>query len=190
MNLAVEILLDLLEERGVRGAPLDDLQEELAHNLEERRISQELPTALETIKYALDKWLVDKIIDYCENERGASIGPPKWFIRPLPQEESDRLKKLPEVEKAVINLLRNNETEHGLGTMSEDELMSRLKESGFEVDFVPEPTDMVSDFYEPDNDHMVVWYYIVPQYERSEEYKKAMEEAAMRAFEKEIRYGG
>lgn len=187
MNSAVKELLGLLEKMGSKGAPLKDVEKELANSLEKRRNSQELSRASETIEYALDSWLVDKTIDYRKNERGFDIGEPKWFIRSLSQEESDTLKKLPDVKKAVIRILRNSETEYGVGTMREDELLSSLRESGFNVDYVPKVKDIVSVFYKSENDHMVAWLYIVPEDERSEEYKQAMHEAAMRAFDKEDR---
>lgn len=189
IDTAVELLLGLLENEGAKGVPLEDIEEDLANRLKDRRDSQELPNASETINYALDNWVVEKTIDDCENEEGVPIGPQIWFLRILTQEESEKLQNLSEAEKTVLRILRNQEDEHRLGTMRRDELLSRLKEAGFSVDNVPGPRSIVSDFYESKNDQMVAWYYLIPQYERSKEYKQAMHDAAMRAFEKEVRNG-
>ncbi len=142
----------------------------------------------QAIQHALDNWLIDKVIDYPLNSEGKEVGRLTWFLCPLSEEESDFLKNLPDIEKTVLKILRERETEYGLGTMSEEDLLLRLEELGFEADYVPIIEDRVSDFYEPENDELIAWYYLVPRFERTPEFKKTMKELDKLSLRKELRY--
>ncbi len=183
----VTILMDLLDTCDQTGLPLEDLEEALEDRIESHDDLKEPGLANQAIRHALDNWLIDKTIDYRRNKSGEEVGALIWFCRKLTQDESEKLRRLSEIEKETIRILRAQETEEGLGTMRERDLLEYLRAKGFETDFAPSIEDYVSDYFKTEDGENVEWIYLVPQFELTEEYKQGMRELDEMSLQKELR---
>ncbi|TFG09712.1 hypothetical protein EU538_04140 [Candidatus Thorarchaeota archaeon] len=187
LDKVVTILMDLLDSCDKRGLPLEDLEEALADRIRAESDIEGNDLANQAIRHALDNWLIDQTIDYRHNERGVEVGPLIWFCRKLTQEESEELKQLPDIEKETIRILREQQSEEGLGTMRERDLLEHLRSRGFETEFTPMIEDYVSDYFTTEDGELVEWIYLVPQFELSEDYKQGMRELDEMSLQKELR---
>jgi hypothetical protein len=187
LDKAVTILMDLLDSCDRRGLPLEDLEEALRDRIHAESDIDSNDLANQAIRYALDNWLIDKTIDYRHDESGEEVGPLIWFCRKLTQNESEKLRQMPEIKKETIRILREQETDVDLGRMRERDLLEYLRAKGFETDFAPYIEDYVSDYFIMEDGELVEWIYVVPQFELTEEYKQGMRELDEMSLQKELR---
>ncbi|TFG09711.1 hypothetical protein EU538_04135 [Candidatus Thorarchaeota archaeon] len=166
---AVAILLGILRDVRTRGAPFKWTKQELQRRIQEDLLLDSSELASRAIESALDHWLVDKTIDNPRNENGEPIDAETWFLRLLTEKESESLRKLPDHKKAVIRLLREQETEEDLGCITEADLLSELENLGFEEEYVSRIEGKVSTFYGSESGEPIKWYYLIPQSELSDE---------------------
>jgi len=138
------------------------------------------------IEYALENWLIHKIPAQPHPETGLPLTRRAWFVYRLSEEQAEEYRNLPEVKKAFLRLLQSCESEKLLGNIGEDAAIQKLRERGFDVDSVPWIKGETSVSYNRKGAKPRKWYYLTPWYERTEEYKKAMEEADRKAYEKEL----
>ena len=176
----VKVLIELLSQSDSKGVQLDALKATLRDRLISDSSGNPQTDASKIIQYALDNWIVDKVIDDPE-----PIGPPVWFIKILDDEGVKFYCGLPEVEKAAIKILRTSEYDGELGTIREDVLLRHLHELGFDVERIPFVSEVMSISFTSDNEKMVRIWHITPQFELSDEFKKFMEEAE-RAHEEKL----
>jgi hypothetical protein len=166
---AVAILLDILRDAGRRGAPFNWTKRELEARIQDDLSLDNQELASRAIEYALDQWLVEKTIDNPRNKDGEPIDEETWFLRLLTEKESKFLCNLPDKKKAVIKILREQETEEGLGCMTEVDLLSELEALGFKEEYVSRMEGKVSTCYGSENGELVKWYYLIPQSELSDD---------------------
>ena len=140
----------------------------------------------DAIEYALENWLIHKIPAEASPETGLPLTKRAWFVYRLSEEEAEEYRNLTEVKKAFLRLLQSCESEKLLGNIGEDTAIRKLRERGFDVDTVPWIKGETSVSYNRKDAKPRKWYYLTPWYERTEEYKKAMEEADRKAYEKEL----
>lgn len=180
---SVTVLLEILLEAEPQGLPIED-----ARALLKRRVEAPDSNSVDqVIQYALDNWLVDKTIDYCRDSSGEEVGELRWFLRPLGEDESKEMRALPEIKKEIIRILRGQDTERGIGMIRAEELLSKLREKGFDPHIIPTIENRVSDVFKTEDDKLVEWYYLVPQFELTEEYKQMNEELDEISLQKELR---
>jgi hypothetical protein len=61
--------------------------------------------------------------------------------------------------------------------MSEENLLSELRKMGFDAEWVPIIKDRTGDFFKLQDDKKLVrWWHIIPEYEKTEDEKRALEE--------------
>jgi len=176
MSEAVSILLDLLLAAGERGLPLAVASRELEMRLSKKGLPDVSSLARATIETALDEWLIDKVID---DPLGFDVTGPHgdvWFLRVPQEEKTQNLQSLPEVERKFLRLLHAVDIDRGLGMMREDVAIAKLREMGFDINYVPWIDDRLETQYEWQDGEPVKWYCLIPEYLRTEEHKKALEE--------------
>ncbi len=177
------LLLEILREAGPQGLPVEDVRALL-----EKRIDyQDAGSPDQVIEYALDNWLIDKTIDYCRDTRGVEVGELRWFLRALSEEESEELKQLPDIKKQIIRILRRQETERGLGMIRAEELLEKLRNKGFETQYVPIADIRVSDVFKAEEGKLVKWIRLIPEFELTEDFKQTMKELEDMSLRKDIR---
>lgn len=130
---------------------------------------------------------MDKTIDYPTDEDELPTWQRTWFLKLLSKEESIRLQQLSDVKRAFLRLLHECETEKKLGAIREQDALQKLEELGFSVKKVPWIPDKLSTFYERENGKPVIWYYLTPQDELSEDFKTMMKEADRKEGERQHR---
>ncbi|MFX1606746.1 MAG: hypothetical protein ACFFDD_12700 [Promethearchaeota archaeon] len=168
-NEAVTVLIELLENTKSKQMPLRELiirlQENQDININARTV----------IEYALDNWIVDKILDYDDNSE-ESIGKPVWFIRILDENEIEILRNLSKEAKCLLKILRKSDTDGVLGVASTSDLIKTLHERGHDLDLVPHIPGRVDDFFKTVEGELVQFHYLIPEDEKSEEYKAGLRE--------------
>ena len=167
----VKILIELITESGVRAIPLDKAKNKLEERLKSLSDKAIETDAFKVIQYALDNWIIDKIID----EQPAN-GQLVWYINDLDKEESQFYHELSNLEKAVIKILRTCEDGDMIGRIKEDDLLSRLRELGFTVQSIPYIPNKTYVSFTRENGDVIRWWYLVTQFELSDSYKEHMDE--------------
>ena len=178
----VETLLSYLNQTP-HGIPLDEIKIKLSENSELKDSSNRKEVINEAIEYALDNWLIDKVIDSPTYEDGIPVGSPTWLLKKLEKDESNELQSLPAAKKAYLKILRSSGDSAYLGMISEDDALKRLGELGFELDRAPHISDRTQIIFDYDEGKLVRWCSLIPEFEKTEEAKQAirqLEEKNMR----------
>ncbi len=169
----VDILIELLENTELNKIPQRELEYELQKIL---RINDSIEVDTRTvIQYALDNWMIDKILDYDDNSN-ESVGQLVWFLCTLNEKEAEALRILPKVVKCFIKILRSSNTTGNLGVVRADEVLRVLYEHDYDIEHVPYILGKTDDFFRPEDGKLVQFHYIVPEDEKSEEYKASLSE--------------
>ncbi len=166
---AITVLIELLDIEETKQIPL-------------RRLVPKLQTHLDTstdastiIEYALDNWIVDKILDYDDSSE-ESIGRPVWFIRLLSEKDTETLRNLSDANKAFLKMLRNSNEEENRGAIRADDVLRALREEGYEIEFTPNIPSKTDECYRFDNDESTLFCYLIPEDEKTEEYLAGLRE--------------
>ncbi len=169
----IDILIELLENTELNKTPQRDLEYDLQKILQVNdRIEVD---AKEVIQYALDNWMIDKILDYDDNSN-ESVGQLVWFLCTLNEKEAEALRILPEAVKCFIKILRSSNTTGNLGVVRADETLSVLHKHGYDIEYVPFISGKTDDFFRLEDGKLVQYHYLVPEVEKSEEYKARLSE--------------
>lgn len=171
----VKILLSHLDDNP-HGIPATDVRQIMRDNkaLQEKERLDELVDR--AIEFALDRWLIDKVIDSPKYKDNVPVGSHTWLLRKPNEQESEELRSLPEVEQAYLRLLHSCEDPKSLGLMEESEVVQRLRQQGFDIEDPPHITGRTSISFRKDGDELVSWCRIIPEYEKTEEAKQAIRE--------------
>jgi hypothetical protein len=170
---AVAILIELLENTDTKQIPLRKLVNRLHKTLQANPgINTDASTIIE---YALDNWIVDKILDYDDSSE-ESIGRPVWFIRILNEKEVEILRNLSDETKCLLKILRKSETDGSLGVVRTSDVLKTLYERGYDLELVPHVPDRVDDYFKTVDGEFTQFHYLIPEDEKSEEYKAGLRE--------------
>ena len=186
------LLLMALEEDSSRvGTPLVAVKNRLTKGMVELGCDESL--ADETIKHALDSWIVDKTIAYVpekdEIEIGLPLGLPTWHLRLLTPKETDWHRSLSSLDRAIIQLLREQNNPRTLGSIPTEIGRKALIDAGFtDVDRYPFVEDKVRSFMSNVDGENKWWFGLIEEHEKTEEYRHWSEERLQRHLEKEVRY--
>jgi hypothetical protein len=127
------------------------------------------------VEYALDNWIVDKILDYDDNSE-ESIGKPVWFIRLLNEKDAESLSNLSDEAKWLLKILRKSKTDGILGVIRASDALKNLNEKGYDLRLVPHIPDRVDEYFKTVDGEFTHFYYLIPEDEKSEEYKAGLRE--------------
>ncbi|MHA2432210.1 MAG: hypothetical protein ACXADO_03160 [Candidatus Thorarchaeota archaeon] len=167
---SVIMLLDMLRGSESRQLPLREIRMKLKVTFGVEEVDQ----AIESV---LDGWLVDKILDYDDEDR-ESLGKLVWFLRLLTDDESKYLRELSEVDRAFLRVLRNSESDNRYGVIRADIALKELQEVGHDSEYVPYIPGITNDFFRTEEGERVQYHYIIPEYEKSDEYNAFQKESA------------
>jgi hypothetical protein len=142
-------------------------------------------SASQLIEDALNNHLVEKVIDY-PPENWDSFEKPIWYVRPTSAEVAESYRNLPPHEWALLKLLWNQNDRNHLGQMKLEAAQEELRRQGF-----PERRlrvlvieGVVGHFFTTEDGVMTEWCYVLPEWEKTEEYKRSEEEILRQAQEK------
>ncbi|TFG11662.1 hypothetical protein EU537_11800 [Candidatus Thorarchaeota archaeon] len=183
----IEHLIGLLSEKGREPMPLVIVEKRLTQMFDTLEESPKV-SAKEAIEYSLEHWIVEKVVAYPESEYNLPSYRRVWCLKIPSKEERMRLKNLSSVQQAFLKMLYESEGNGRLGSIKEEDALKELQDADYEVDKVPWISDMLDISYVPTDDGYEIWYYLVPEDEKTEEYKKKLEEMSRRAWEKELRF--
>jgi hypothetical protein len=171
------MLAEILQNTETRRMPLRELKSRLQASLQ---INENIEMD-DVIQYALENWIVEKVLDY-DNDYTESVGQLVWFLRLLSEKEAERFQNLPEVSKCFIRILYSINTPGDLGVISADNALKKLNERGYDVEYVPYIPNKTDDFFRLEDGELVQFHYLIPEEEKSEEYK-----AGLRELDKSVR---
>ena len=189
-----KLLLTTLEEDSSRvGTPLVVVMNRLIKGMVESGLGCDEVLADETIKHALDSWIIDKTIasvpEKSEIELGLPLGLPAWHLKLLTPEETDWHRSLSSLDRAIIQLLREQNNPQTLGSIPTEIGRKALIDAGFaDVDKYPFVVDKVRSFMCNVDGENKWWFGLIEEHEKTEEYKQWSEERLQRHLEKEVRY--
>ena len=163
-----DTVIGLLKKSGSRSMPLKQLRALLLEGLNEYAEAENIVS--QAIESVLDRWIVDKVLDYDDNDE-ESQGKLVWFLRLLSKEESEYLSTLPEEKQALLRILRNSETENRLGAIRMGQALEELHKQGFDLDFVPAVSNRTGDFFRTEGGVLVVYQYLISEDEKPTEYR-------------------
>ena len=177
---AIEKLLELLRESESGKSPKMDVEQRLSTSFSPIVCSA-------AIQQALESFLIDQVIDYPSDVPDEEKDKPIWFLKLMDSEESNRLRTLKPIDLAILQALRNHSEYGRIGAMNEDALRVQLVLEGFSreelrVLYVPDKVDSHHTF---EDNGWVKWCYLIPEYEKTEEYRHEQEEMLMRGVERE-----
>ncbi len=173
LSECVSILIKLLQNTESEKIPQRELECELQRIL---HVNDKIKVDTGTvIQYGLDNWMIDKILDYDDNSN-ESVGQLVWFLCTLSEKEAEALRILPEAVKCFIKILRSSNTTGNLGVVRADEVLRVLYEHDYDIEHVPYILGKTDDFFRPEDGKLVQFHYLVPEDEKSEEYKASLNE--------------
>ncbi|MFX1417019.1 MAG: hypothetical protein ACFFC0_09410 [Promethearchaeota archaeon] len=175
-------ILDILE-GSPGGLPKSTIEEELVKEYP-------LDTIRESISFLLDSCLVDLVVDYPSSNSGLDDLHMVWHLKLLTSEEGETLRRLSPVKWALLKILRRAEHPKYPGEMSAKDVETALLREGFQDDeirwlWIENRVDRIGTTV---GGQSTQCYRIIPEDEKTEEYKRAMEEMHEAAIRKEIFY--
>lgn len=170
---AAGIVTNILARIESRQLPLKDVKIRVSEKLE--GADDINATVDKAIEWALDNWIVDKVLDYDEDDEEFA-GELVWFLRATTEEEAEYLGRLSKAEHALLNILRNAENESRLGVIRANEALQRLRKLGFDLKSAPSIIGKTSSFFRPENGKLIEFKYLLSEEEKSEEYVTALKE--------------
>lgn len=181
LSPAVTKLLSMLEESEA-GMP---------KSIVEKRLADEFSPDMsrDAIRYALANYLVDLIVDYPERKWGVRTGRPVWHLKRISSEYAERFQALTPAKLALVRLLQQQEDANHVGEMRERDARAMLAKEGF----TPQDLrslwidDVVDTCWAFEGDEKVEWVRLIPEEEKTEEYKREEEKIAVMAIDRESR---
>ena len=192
-NVERLLLMTLEEDSGRVGTPLVVVKNRLTKAMPKSGLGCDEALADETIKRALDSWIIDRIIAYVpekdEIELGLPLGLPTWHLKLLTPKRTDWYRHLNSLDRAIIQLLREQNNPRTLGSIPTEIGRKALIDAGFtDVDRYPFVVDKVRSFMSNVDGENKWWFGLIEEHEKTEEYQQWSEEQSQRYLEKEARY--
>jgi hypothetical protein len=176
MTKPLEILLGIVSAAGKRGLPLTFAVKQAEEKMRSDGYSNPAETTQTAIREGLESCVIDKIIDEPESEEESADLRPIWLLRILSPEESRALRELPPVERALLRTLRESEWDGDIGVIRESVALEKLREQGFDVEYVPFVLGRTGSSFRSKNGEPVTCHHLLSEYERSDAFKEAQKE--------------
>jgi len=164
-------ILEILTEESPKGIPKKLVEEQIgkayAHELVENSIS-----------YLLDEFKVDLVVDYPPEESELYQGRRIWYLKLLTSEESQVLRALSPVKLALLRILHQTKDSDYPGEIPVESARAILKNEGFEDEDTERLRikDRVEQIGTTRGGHLTQCFLIIPEDEKTEEFKRAEEE--------------
>ena len=130
------------------------------------------------VRQAIDEFLIEQVIDYSRRE-GVVSGDLIWYLRALSGEEEQKLRSLKPAQRALLKLMHCQGDYDHLGQMTVEDARTRLAEVGFPLSETKylSVEGRVDVFWRIRSGEQEEWFRIIPEYEKTAEYRAAEEEA-------------
>ena len=164
-------ILEILREGSPKGVPKKLVEEQIvkayAHELVKKSIS-----------YLLDEFMVDLVIDYPSEESGLYQGHRIWHLKLLTSKESQVLRALSPVKSALLGILRQTKDSDHPGAVPVESARTILKNEGFDDEDTEwlRIKDRVRRVSTTINGCQTKCFWMIPEDEKTEEFKRAEEE--------------
>jgi len=170
---------------------LEESDASMPKSIVERRLADEFSpdTSRDAIRDALANYLVDLIVDYPERKWGIPTGRPVWHLKRISFEYAEKLQALTPAKLALVRLLQQQENGNHVGEMRERDARAMLAKEGFTTQDLRSLwiDDLVDTCWVFEGDEKVEWVRLIPEEEKTEEYKREEERTAMMAVDRESR---
>ena len=184
---------DLMME--VKENVLQLLDKELKKQLPRRIVEQKLSTQYNNeeigaaISSLLNDFVINLVIEYPPKDIGLNTGRPCWFLKLLSEAERKELHDLSPLKLSLLRILQQTSDEDFPGVLPTQIVTSQLIGEGYSADDVKwlSIKGRITRVKMTSDEGMIPYYMIIPEYEKTEEHKKFLEEAALQSTEKELR---
>ena len=168
----VNEILAILKESDYLRAPRFQVETLLAG----RYPSGEISAAIDR---ALDDCLVNLVLDDCSEGPDTDRGGRTWSLKLLSVEDTQGMKELTPLKRALLRLIYRHENSGFLGRIRVEDAMAALKESGFDVEPLKRGRikGHVERVWETEDGERSEWFRLIPEDEKTEEFKRAEEES-------------
>lgn len=164
-------IIELFSEFNKDSIPLEIIIERITQDYNNDDIEK-------AIEYAMDSFKIDKVLDYPSSEWHLYKGRHIWHITKLTSEASGTLHNLKPVDFALLKILKNQDIGKYPGRIKSDDARIILRKQGFKEEEIRSlwVNDFADHTYEFENGKSVEWCRLIPEDEKTAEYKRAEEE--------------
>jgi len=175
-------ILRLLEEDKTKGFPRRVIEQKLIPKYELKDVKK-------AIFMLLDEFVIDLVVDYPSDDSELDFGHPIWFVKILTEEERQDLRELSHLDLRLLQILRETDDDVFPGEVAADKVKAILLAEGFNEDDIEWAgiKNKVTKLWSTMDGKQTLCFILIPEYEKTEEYKREREKAANHATEKEIR---
>lgn len=173
------VIMKLLLETTMSTLPKLMLEKELFQKYSQNHVES-------VISKMLNDFQIDLVIDYPPEDSVLFQGVPVWHLRLIPIDEKEKFLRMTPLQIAILRILQNTTDDEFIGELPIDEIQKKLVEQGITEDieffYMDNKIDRVQSTM---RDHFTSCLRIVPEYEKTEKYKKTDEEIARQAADRE-----
>ena len=168
----VQDMLSFLKHQNGESAPRVIVERDMARHLSERLYKA-------AIQRVVDECLVTLVLDYPAKKWDVHQDDLAWHVKLLSSEETRRMRELKPVDLALIKLLQKQNGPYDPGEMSVQEAKERLLEMGFgeQEASVLKVEGFTERFFTNPDGPIVEHIALIPEDEKTPEYKAALEES-------------
>jgi hypothetical protein len=177
-----EKILRLLKKEAIKGLPRRIVEQNLIPQYDPGDVKK-------AIFMLLDEFVIDLVVDYPTNNQELDSGHPIWFLKILRTEESRKLQELSPLKLRLLQILRETSDSHFPGEVPFSKVKTMLLVEGFDDDDIQWVIikNKVTKLWSTIDGKQTYCFTLIPEYEKTEEHKRAREKAANYATEKELR---
>lgn len=138
------------------------------------------------IRQAIEEFQIEQVIDY-ERRGGEIVGDPIWYLRIVAKDDQQELRSLRPIQLALLRLMYEQDARGHPGEMMVENARKELAERGYaksETEYVW-IDGRIERCWTIEDDGRIEWFRVIPEREKTPEYKAAMEEAQRERDEKE-----
>ncbi len=162
--------------------PLKVLKQVISDEFEGKDIDEIIDEGLIAFQFNL-------VFDYPHDRWNMPKYTPIWHLKLFSPEEEQQLRNLSSVDLSIIRIIQMKRSDEMLGMMKVTEVITELAKMGYNTEdkvriSVP---NFIKKHYEYNGDELTKWCYLIPEYEKTEEYKRAEEEMNREADERAAR---
>ncbi len=168
----VNEILAILKDSDYLRAPKFQVETLLA----DKYPSEEISAAIDC---ALDDCLVVLVLDDYPEDPDTDKGGRIWFLKLLSAKDAQGVRELTPLKRALLRLIYKHGNSDFLGRIRVEDAMAALKERGFDAESLKwgRIKDYVERVWEAEEGERSEWFRLIPEDEKTEEFKRAEEES-------------